>query len=85
MQAIRRAEMVVLWADRLLEEGVNKKVDVSAEQQEMKIVRALFAEVKTTWHAFNLDVVRKKADEVFESGTKVKDALRKKLHPEQVP
>jgi len=85
MQSIRRAEMVVLWADRLLEEGESKKVDVSAERQEMKIVRALFAEVKITWHAFNLDIVRKKADEVFESATKVKDALRKKLHPQQVP
>jgi Cytochrome c554 and c-prime len=84
MEAIRRADMVVQWADRLLEEAQNKKVNVSAELQEMKIVRALFAEVKITWHAFNLDIVHKKADAVFEMATKVKDALRKKLHPNQV-
>lgn len=84
MEAIKRANMVVLWAERLLEEGENKKVDVSAEQQEMKVVRALLAEAKTTWHAFNLDVVHKKADAVFEMGTKLKDALRKKLYPRQV-
>jgi Cytochrome c7 and related cytochrome c/Cytochrome c554 and c-prime len=82
MQAIRRANVVVLWADRLLEQGQNKKVDLSAEQQEMKIVRALLAEAKISWHAFNLDVVRKKADEAFEMGTKVKDALRQKLYPQ---
>lgn len=81
MQSIRRANVVVLWADRLLEQGQNKEVDLSAEQQEMKIARALLAEAKISWHAFNLDVVGKKADEAFKMGEKVKDDLRKKLYP----
>ena len=84
MQAIRRANTVVLWADRLVEQGQNKKIDVSEEQNEMKIVRAMLAEAKASWHAFNLDVVRKKADAAFDAGTKVKDELMKKLHPQQV-
>jgi hypothetical protein len=83
MQAIRRLNMVVMWADRLLDEGAKKKVDLSSEQQQMKTVHALLTEVKATWHTFNLEVVQKKADQAFEMGTKVKDALRKKVHPEQ--
>ena len=47
----------------------------------MKVVRAMMAEAKITWHVFNLDASRKKADAAFEEGTKVKDALRKKLYP----
>jgi hypothetical protein len=83
MQSIRRANMMVLWADRLLEQGQAKKADISAEERDMKIVRALLVETKITWHSFNLDLTRKKADEAFEMGTKVKDSLRRKLYPGQ--
>ena len=41
------------------------------------------AEAKISWHAFNLEIVRNKADAAFTEGTKVKDALRKKLYPDQ--
>lgn len=81
MQAIRRANVVVLWADRLLEEAKSKKMAVDEMDKEMKIVRAMMTEAKESWHAFNLDAVRKKADAAFEEGTKVKDTLRKKLYP----
>ena len=83
MQSIRRANMVVMWADRLVDDAHNKKMEVAEEEKEMKVVRAMRAEAKISWHAFNLEVVRKKADAAFEEGTKVKDALRKKLYPDQ--
>jgi hypothetical protein len=83
MQSIRRANMMVLWADRLIDDAHLKKMDVAEEEKEMKVVRAMRAEAKVSWHAFNLDVVRKKSDAAFEEGTKVKDALRKKLYPNQ--
>lgn len=81
MQSIRRATTVVLWADRLLEEGRNKKVDIKAEEKEMETVRVMFTEAKASWHAFDLEAVQKKADATFESATKLKDELRKKLYP----
>ena len=81
MQAIRRADAVVTWADRLMTEGRAKKADLGAEERELKIVQAMLAEAKVSWHAFNLEVVQKKADAAFEAGTKLKDALRKKLFP----
>jgi nitrate/TMAO reductase-like tetraheme cytochrome c subunit len=83
MQSIRRANTVVVWADRLFEEADNRKLDVSEEKQEQKIVKAVLAEAKISWHAFNLDSVRRKADDAFEMGTKVKDSLRAKLYPQQ--
>lgn len=83
MQALKRANMVTLWADRLIEEAHNKKVEVGEAANEMKLVRALMAESKVTWHSFNLEVARKKADATFEQGTKLKDQLRKKLYPNQ--
>ncbi len=81
MQAIRRANTTVLWADRLIEQAEAKKIDTTEEKKEQKIARAVMAEAKIGWHAFNLDVVRKKADEAFEMSNKVKDSLRAKLFP----
>jgi len=81
MQAIRRANTVVMWANRLIEQAEAKKIDVSNEKQEQKIACAVMAEAKISWHAFNLDVVRRKADDAFEMSNKVKDSLRAKLLP----
>ncbi len=83
MQAIRRANMVVLWAGRLIEEAHNKKVAIGEAESEMKVIRATLTEAKVGFHAFNMESVRKKADEAFESGTRVKDQLRAKLYPGQ--
>ena len=83
MQSIRRANTVVVWADRLLEEADKRELDVGEEKKEQKIVKAVLAEAKISWHAFNLDSVRRKADDAFEMGTRVKDSLRAKLYPQQ--
>ena len=83
MQAIRRANTMVAWADRLMDEAEKRKLDVADLKREEKVVRALLAESKMGFHAFNLDVVRKKADECNEMGTRVKDALRAKIYPPQ--
>jgi predicted CXXCH cytochrome family protein len=81
MQALRRANMVTLWVERLVEEAKKKKVDIGEAEKEAKIVRAMLAESKIAWHSFNLTVVQKKADAAFEAGTQLKDNLRAKLYP----
>ncbi len=83
MQAIRRANTVVMWADRLIQQAEAKKLDISEAKKEQLIARAVMAEARTSWHAFNLDVVRKKADDAFEMSNKVKDSLRARLYPQQ--
>lgn len=81
MQAIRRANTMVLWADRLIEQAVVKKMDVSDIEREQKVARTMLAEAKVGWHAFNLDSVQRKADQAFETSNKLKDSLRAKLFP----
>ncbi|MDX2043037.1 MAG: multiheme c-type cytochrome [Acidobacteriota bacterium] len=83
MQSIRRANTMVLWADRLLDQAGAKKLDINDEQKEQKIARAVLAEAKVSWHAFNLESVRKKADDAHDMSAKVKDSLRAKLFPQQ--
>jgi hypothetical protein len=83
MQAIGRANMMTLWAERLVEQARNRKLAMDEYEREMKVTRAMLAEAKIGWHAFNLEVVRKKADAAFETGTKLKDALHAKLYPNQ--
>jgi hypothetical protein len=79
MEAIDRANGIVIWADRLLDAGREKKLDLKAEDAEMKAVRAALAEAKADWHTFGLDPVQKKADDAFLKGTQAKDALMKRL------
>ena len=83
MQALGRANMVTLWAERLVDEARNRKLNLPEAESEMKVVRSMLTEAKVSWHAFNLEVVGKKADAAFEHGTKLKDALRAKLYPNQ--
>ena len=70
-------------SNRLLEEADKRELDVGEEKKEQKIVKAVLAEAKISWRAFNLDSVRRKADDAFEMGSKVKDSLRSKLYPQQ--
>lgn len=83
MQAIRRANTMVLWSDRLIEQAEAKKLDIGDEKKEQKIARAVLAEAKISWHAFNLDSVRRKADDAHDISIKVKDSLRAKLFPQR--
>ena len=79
--AIRRANTMVLWADRLIEQAVAKKMDVSDIEREQKVARTMLAEAKVGWHAFNLDPVQRKADQAFETSNRLKDSFRAKLFP----
>lgn len=81
MEALNRAKSMVVWADRLLEVGQQKKVVLTEETDNLRRVKALLSEARVGWHALSLDAVRKKADESFDLGTKVKDQLMKKLYP----
>lgn len=83
MLALRRANGVIVWADGLLKDAQNKKMDVTAEQPKLQAVHEALMDAKASWHAFELGVVRKKSDAAFDMGTKIKDALRNKLYPQK--
>ncbi|MEW6128574.1 MAG: hypothetical protein AB1757_16160 [Acidobacteriota bacterium] len=82
LNALRRANGVVVWAEGLIKDAQNKKVNVSAEEVKVKNVREMLKDAKASWHTFTLDDTRKKADAVFEAGTRVKDVLRNRLYPQ---
>jgi len=82
MEALNRANTMVVWADRLLEVGQQKNLTLTEESAQLKSVKALLSEAQVSWHALGFGAVRKKADESFELGTKVKDQLMKKLYPQ---
>jgi hypothetical protein len=42
----------------------------------------MLREARVKWHTFDLDAIRKQADEAFLKGTKVKDGMLKRLGAE---
>lgn len=80
MEALNRASAVLIWADRLLEVGAQRKLDMSEEKAELKEAKSTLTEAKVGWHALSFESIRQKADEAFEVGTEVKDQLLKKIN-----
>jgi hypothetical protein len=82
VETIGRANAMIIWADRLLEVGRDKKLDMTQETNQLKAVQTTLKEGKAHWHALNFDGARQKADASFDAGTKVKDQLMKRLYPQ---
>jgi predicted CXXCH cytochrome family protein len=80
MQSINRAEVAVRWAEKLLKEAQIKKLYLPTQPLEVMAARASLKEAKTTWHTFNLEATKQKADEAFRLGMKVKDELSRRLN-----
>jgi hypothetical protein len=77
--AIERVDGIVVWANGLLDAAKDRKLDVAAEEKQLKTVDSLLREAKANWHTFTLVGVKEKADQAFELGTKAKDGLRRKM------
>jgi hypothetical protein len=54
-------------------------LSLDEEANEFKTAEDTLREARVKWHTFDLDTVRKQADEAFLKGTKVRDKLRKRL------
>ncbi|MBI4469342.1 MAG: hypothetical protein HY650_08490 [Acidobacteria bacterium] len=80
VEAISRANGVIVWADRLLDAGQQKQIDLTEETKDLKSVRTALSEAKVDWHALKFDLVRKKADDSFDQGTRLKDRLLQKVY-----
>jgi len=79
LESIGRANHLMRWIDELFEEGKQKRVDLTEEMDERRLLIILLKEAKSGWHTFNLDPVQHKADRAFDDGLKLKDQLRKRL------
>lgn len=83
VQAIRRANTVVLWAGRLVDQAQEKKMSIAGAAKDLKEAQVMMSDAKAGFHSFELDAVRTRADAAFENATKLKDSLRKQLYPGQ--
>jgi hypothetical protein len=79
MMALQRADAVINWAQLLLAEGRRQNQPLDAEENELRLVEETLGKAKVNWHTFVLETARRRADEVYFKGAKVKEALRKKL------
>lgn len=79
MQALNRANIVVAWADSLYKTAEARRLELSVERMELTRAREALRDMKISWHAFDLDNSRKKADEAFNAGVRARDQLQKKL------
>jgi nitrate/TMAO reductase-like tetraheme cytochrome c subunit len=79
VMAMQRADRVISWAQLLINHGQSMGLNLNDEQSELKLSEEMLREAKVKWHSFNLEGIRKQADEAFLKSTKVKDRLRRKL------
>jgi len=79
VMAMQRADRIIEWARLLIKHGQAMGLNMSAEQNDLKLPEETLREAKVKWHSFNLEGIRKQTDEAFLKGTKIKDELRKKL------
>ena len=79
MEAIDRANGIVVWATGLMDAAKERKVNVAAEEADLAAVKTMLADSKAKWHTFTLVGVRETADAAFAKGVIVKDKLRTKL------
>ncbi len=83
MQSIRRAAMMVAWANRLIDEAEKRRLATDADRRDLAEVRSRMIEAKAGFHTFEMGSVREKADGAWAKGMALKDSLRRRLYPNQ--
>lgn len=79
MLALQRADWVLTWSHLLIADGQKRGIKLDAETNEVKQTQEILRDAQVKWHGFDLAGVRKRADEAYIKGSKVKEGLRKKL------
>ncbi|MCI0660178.1 MAG: hypothetical protein L0220_03810 [Acidobacteria bacterium] len=79
VMAMQRADRVIELAQLFITHGQMMRFNLTSEQNEIKLSEEILRQTKVKWHSFNLEGIRKQADEAFLKGTKIKDEVRKKL------
>jgi hypothetical protein len=79
MESIGRASYGMKFAQDLLKEAQDRKLDVAEETEDIRLLRGLLHEAKVGWHSFTLEGARVKAEKAFEESLRLRDRLSKKL------
>jgi hypothetical protein len=78
--AFNRADEVLDWSRLLITQGKKRRLSFSSEEAAIARFEQTLKEAKLDWHAFELNVSRAKADQVFTQATKLKDQLTDRIH-----
>ena len=79
MESIGRATYAVKFAQDLLKEAQDRKLVVTEELEDMRLLPQLLHEAKVGWHSFTLEGARVKAEKAFEESIRIRDGLLRKL------
>jgi hypothetical protein len=79
MESIGRATYAVRFAQDLLKDAQHRKLDVTKQIEDMRLLQILLHESKVGWHAFTLEGARVKAEKAFEESLRLRDLLMRKL------
>jgi hypothetical protein len=79
MLAFSRAKAALEWADIVTTQGEQRGLSLKAEREELRATSARLKDARLSWHEFRLDATRRRADDVFERATKVKDKAWQRL------
>lgn len=80
MMALRRAGSVLTLAERVIAQARERRFDTAAAQAEITTFRLALSEARVSWHAFNLETVRRKADSVFAGAFQIHTEWRERIH-----
>lgn len=73
--AFNRANEVIEWSNFLISEGSKRRMQLKAEEAELKKLGQILKAAKLKWHEFDLNGSRQHADQVFNEAMKVKNRL----------
>ncbi|MBL8188783.1 MAG: hypothetical protein JNK38_12295 [Acidobacteria bacterium] len=76
--AFNRADEVIEWSQFLISEGHKRRMQLKAEEEELKKLSLILKDAKVKWHEFDLEGSRQHADQVFMEATNVKNRLVRK-------
>ncbi|HZS06525.1 MAG TPA: multiheme c-type cytochrome [Blastocatellia bacterium] len=79
MQSLNRANVAVAWVESLMKKGEALKMDLRVERLGFTAAKGTLKDAKVSWHAFDIEATRRKADDAFAMGMKLKGELEKKL------
>jgi hypothetical protein len=79
MESIGRATFAVKFAQDLLKEAQDRKLDVARQIEDSRLSEQLLHEAKVAWHTFTMEDARVKADKAFDESLKIRDELMRKL------
>lgn len=73
--AFTRADEVIDWSFYLINEGKKRRLNLRAEESELKKLQGILEAAKLKYHAFDIERSREMADQVFNSANKIKNGL----------